>query len=516
MNALLSSPLGKAATAGALGLLWLTTAWRLGPLWSSRPEYAFGWAGPVLCAVLLWERWRSRPAPAPPAHSGWGWAGLFLCLGGLLWAKLLLEVAPILRPAAWALAGCMAGVLGSLAWLAGGGPWLRHLAFPLVLLLFFLPWPTRLEQWVMQHLVHFNVQWVIHTLGILGIPALARGNLLELEVGGVSVDEACSGIRSLQATLVAALFLGELGRLPAGRRLKLLGASLVVAMAANFLRTLGLAWLAARQGPAAVQSWHDPAGYGVLILNFLALLGLMHWLSTPRPVPPAVPMAGSREMPRLPGSAVWILGLSVLGSEVGMWAWFARQEKMTAPTTWRIEWPEQQPGFRRLPLGPHVQTMLGYDEGSMAAWTTAQGARIQAVWLRWKPSAWRPSMARAAMAQGHSPTVCLPAVGMELLREGPPVMIPARGQEWPCQNYLFDDRGRSVYVYVCLWRDRPDLVNYQVNKRAMLREIWRALRRGARPLRTEQRLIMASVHGARSEGEARAWLAAEWERWVKE
>jgi exosortase len=438
---------------------------------------------------------------------------LFLCLGGLVLAKLLLEVAPILRPAAWALAGCMAGVVGSLAWLAGGRPWLWHLAFPLVLLLFFLPWPTRVEQWVMQHLVHFNVQWVIHTLGILGIPALARGNLLELEVGGVGVDEACSGIRSLQATLVAALFLGELGRLPAGRRLKLLGASLAVAMATNFLRTLGLAWLAARHGPAAIQSWHDPAGYGVL--NFLVLLGLMRWLSASCPVP-AAPTYEGRVMPRLPGIAVWLVSLTVLASEAGIWAWFARHEKMAAPVTWRIEWPEQQPRFRRLPLGPHVQAMLGYNEGSMAAWTTPQGGRIQAVCLRWKPSAWRPSMAQAAMAQGHSPTVCLPAVGMQLLREGPPGVIHARGREWPCQTYLFDDRGRSVYVYVCLWRDRPDLVNYQVNKRAMLRELGRALRRGARPLRTEQRLIMASVHGARSEGEARAWLTAEWERWIKE
>ncbi|MCX8156509.1 MAG: exosortase/archaeosortase family protein [Verrucomicrobiae bacterium] len=515
MNAAVNSWAGPVAGWGVLVLLWITSAWRLGPLWSSRPEYAFGWAAPVVCGVLFWERWRRRPAPEPPGTKAWGWVALVLGLAGLVAGKVTLEVAPILRPAAWVLAGGMVAATLGVAWLAGGRLWVRHFAFPVWLLLVFLPWPTRLEQWVMSHLVQFNVAAVIHALGVLGIPALARGSVMEMETGLVGVDEACSGIRSLQATLVAALVLGELRRLPGWRRLQLLGGGLGVAVCTNFLRTLGLGWLAAREGAGLVEAWHDPAGYGVLGVNFLVLMALAHRLA--RGVAPEDTEPGSSRSGgfAVPGLALGVIGGVVCLSEIFIYGWFARAETGRAAVTWQMQWPTNAAGFRHVPLSPAAQQMLGYDEGTMAAWMTTEGMRVQAAYMRWKPSTWRPTMARASMAQGHSPTVCLPAVGMVLLREGPEVTLRAGGQGWPCQSYVFDDRGRSVYVYVCLWRDRQDGVNYQVDKRAMVREVLRAIRRGARPLNTEQRLIMASVHGARAEGEARQALAAEWERWLK-
>jgi hypothetical protein len=253
----------------------------------------------------------------------------------------------------------------------------------------------------------------------------------------------------------------------------------------------------------------------VLILNFVGLLWLARRLGKAAPVQNAPLQTAACGALRLCGRALWATACVVLATEAGLCAWFYRAERSAAPVTWRLEWPTQAAGFRPIALGAQVQAMLGYDEGRMAAWASPQGARVQAAYMRWKPSAWRPAMARAAMAQGHSPTVCLPAVGMVLLREGPNIRLAAAGREWPCQTYIFDDRGRSVYVYVCLWRDRPDVVNYQVDKRAMLREIARAIRCGARPLNTEQRLLMVSLHGARSEAEARAILAAELSGWVK-
>lgn len=516
MTAHLHSRVKVALGLSALALLWLTTTWRLGPLFSSRPEYAFGWAAPVLCGLLLWERWRCRPARQAPERGRWGWAMLMLFLAGLSLSKPALEVAPILRPVAWALAGCLAGTTLALTHLAGGRPWVKHFAFPVLLFLAFLPWPTRLEQSVMDVLTHWNVEGAIHTLGLLGIPALARGKVIELEQGLVGMDEACSGIRSLQATLVAALFLGELFRLTPGRRLRLLAAGALIALLTNFARTLALVGLASHRGPALLSEWHDPAGYSLLVINFLALWGVTRWLmhkpSAARPV--AAPAAASSDFPAS-WPALWSVAAVVLLAELALLAWFHRFEKAQPPVTWHIQWPVQAEGFRWLPLSSTIQSMLGYDEGSMAAWQRSDAVRVQAVCLRWKPSGWRPAMARAAQAQGHSPTICLPAVGMVLLREGPPIPVPIHGRPFPFQCYVFDDRGRSVYVFVCLWRDRPQLVNYQVNKRAMVNEVWRAIKQGARPLNTEQRLIMASLHGARSETAARAALAEEMAQWVQ-
>ncbi len=50
----------------------------------------------------------------------------------------------------------------------------------------------------------------VELLGWLGIPAMPHGNVIEVATGMVGIDEACSGIRSFQATLMISLFLGEL------------------------------------------------------------------------------------------------------------------------------------------------------------------------------------------------------------------------------------------------------------------------------------------------------------------
>ena len=66
-----------------------------------------------------------------------------------------------------------------------------------------------IEQPVIQGLTRLNTALTVEILGLLGIPAVPQGNVIELATGSVGIDEACSGIRSLQATLMISLFLGE-------------------------------------------------------------------------------------------------------------------------------------------------------------------------------------------------------------------------------------------------------------------------------------------------------------------
>src|ERR1035441_8222100 len=49
--------------AGVLSLLWAYAVYRLGTLWYSSTDYAYGWFVPLLCVALFWERWQHRPAP---------------------------------------------------------------------------------------------------------------------------------------------------------------------------------------------------------------------------------------------------------------------------------------------------------------------------------------------------------------------------------------------------------------------------------------------------------------------
>ena len=52
--------------------------------------------------------------------------------------------------------------------------------------------------------------WLYSITVKLTIPAVQHGNVIEVKIGLVGVDEACSGVRSLQATLMVSVFFGEL------------------------------------------------------------------------------------------------------------------------------------------------------------------------------------------------------------------------------------------------------------------------------------------------------------------
>src|SRR2546423_10427213 len=108
----------------------------------------------------------------------------------------------------------------------------------------------------------------VEVLGWFNIPALQRGNLIEVSTGVVGVDEACSGIRSFQSTLMAGLFLGELYLLRWRRRLLLLVGGVLLSFCLNVVRTLILTCHASTAGIAALEKWHDPAGMMIFLVSF--------------------------------------------------------------------------------------------------------------------------------------------------------------------------------------------------------------------------------------------------------
>ena len=47
---------GKRSVLVVFLVLWGYTVYRLGTLWHSNSDYAYGWFVPVLCLCLAWER----------------------------------------------------------------------------------------------------------------------------------------------------------------------------------------------------------------------------------------------------------------------------------------------------------------------------------------------------------------------------------------------------------------------------------------------------------------------------
>ena len=85
----------------------------------------------------------------------------------------------------------------------------------------------------------------IQILNVIGTLAVQHGNVIELSTGPVGIDDACTGVRSLQATFMVALFLGAFYRLTPLRRILLVVAGLLLAFVCNIGRTFLLCEVAA-------------------------------------------------------------------------------------------------------------------------------------------------------------------------------------------------------------------------------------------------------------------------------
>ena len=302
---------------------WLLLIHQLGAQWSVYAQYSYGWAVPVLCAYLFWQKLRAgeqvtsniehrtsniesgightgedtestpHPKPSPPAPlpsdgrgwrrtlpdrgregTGFSWLPLLLLLAcALLYAptRLVHEANPIWRLTSWLWTlEVIALTLGAL-YLLGGGRWLRRLAFPVAFFVVAVPWPTIAERTMVDTLTGLNVTATIELLTAFGIPALQHGNVIEISTGVVGVDEACSGIRSFQATLMISLFFGELYSLTALRRVLCVLLGFALSFIFNVGRTFLLTYVASNQGVPAIDKWHDPAGVTVLVWCFVAL-----------------------------------------------------------------------------------------------------------------------------------------------------------------------------------------------------------------------------------------------------
>ena len=267
----------------------------------------------------------------------------------------------------WLHAGALTLLSLALAAWSGGWRWMRHFAFPVGFLLLAVPWPSGPEQALVQTLMRSVAATASEALNVLGVPTVPRGNLISVRGQLVGVNEACSGIRSLQTVLMGALMLGELSRLSWPRRLALLAGGIAVALVANVFRSGLLVWIAAQSGVAALTKYHDAAGLIVLVAVFAGLLGIAKLLDPRRPSPP-VP-SGDRSGRRLPiGVAASILAW-LLMIELGTTAWYRAHERdRTLAPTWTVAPPVDAMDFHTLPVDDITRAMLRYDAAQSARW----------------------------------------------------------------------------------------------------------------------------------------------------
>jgi len=522
----LRSLLSPALLFATLGFLWFVLCQQLSFEWSSNERYAYGWFVPFFAAFLFWLRLEEkvdgrkakgavtdaeqrpgfqrdsraalrRPVDGSPISIFLLHTLAFLLLAALLPIRLFEVANPDWRPLSWTHALIVVGftllVIGiwnrpaeSPSAESGSKPdfhfnWpaVRHFAFPICFILVAVPWLTPIEAPLVQGLMRIVAAVATETLTLFGIPAQLEGNLIRVSNGVVGVSEACSGVRSLQTSLMIGLLFGELKRLNVARRVALVAVALTIALLANFGRTIFLVWIAATESLAAVEHWHDLAGYAIVGAVFLGTVASASALAKAKSVKEKGERDSSAATPRpvlgshFPPITFLLFALAFLFSiETSVSIWYRWHERgLVATRTWNVQWPESAPNFRELPVDAHTREMLRYDEGREVSWAVPDVVRPAE--FRAEPVStervgkailyffrWEPGTATVLRARAHRPDICLPAVGWR--QTGPPHLqaYPVGDDlSLPFQQFSFvhdESGGRPLYAetFFCLREDR--------------------------------------------------------------
>lgn len=410
--------------------LWANLCRHLSYEWSFNEQYNFGWFVPFFAAYLFWLRWENRPKPAPPpANHRWqAWIVVAVPALFLLLPVRLFDVAnPDWRVLGWAHTGMVATLTFLVLWSVGGKNWMTHFAFPVGFFFVAVPWLLTIEVPIVQGLMRLVAMIDVEALALCGIPAQIDGSLIRVSTGVVSINEACSGVRSLQTSLMIGLLFGELKRLSLPRRLVLVFVALAIALFANFGRAFFLVFVAARENVSAVDRWHDVAGYAIVAAVFLGSVAVAALLGRGRKTEKAKDESGKEgagtppfncpiPLSYLALALAWLLAI-----QIGVEAWYRSHERNLQPALkWTVAWPQSAPGFREILVADRVKGTLHFDREQAATWPVldpgggATPARCFLNFFRWEPGSSNILRARA-----HQPNVCLPNTGWRQIGDAP-------------------------------------------------------------------------------------------------
>jgi exosortase len=423
--------------------LWLILWRQLSGEWSVNDQYSYGWFVPFFAALLFWLRWEDRPKAVQLGArslelgdqrseiSGhrlvvggrWSVVGIAILALLLLFPVRLFEIAnPDWRPLSWLHAICVVTITLIFLWSVGGVPWLRHFAFPVLFTLVAVPWISLIEMPIIEGLMRIIAAVATETANLLGIPAQVQGNLIQVRTGLIGVNEACSGVGSLQTSLMIGLLFGELKRLSIFRRVALVAGAIAIALIANFSRAVFLVWLGAGEGISAINRWHDVAGYAIVAAVFLGtmLLATLLGRNSSRLSVNGYQTTKNKEQitdnatatrglwPALLFSAVvWLVAVEFAAA-----GWYRAHEKnLIGAQRWNLQLPQSAAAFREIAIDPEIKGALRFDYGREATWREPggpDGGDLTCLLFFFR---WQPGTSTILRARAHRPDICLPSAG---------------------------------------------------------------------------------------------------------
>lgn len=234
--------------------------------WANDEDVGHGFFVPLVFGYIVWGR-RERLMALEWKPAWWGLAlmawGFLQAYIGLLGAELFLQRTAFLIS--------FVGLLLVL----GGTALVKELTFPLLLLPFMIPIPTVIYNQITFPLQLFASRVAESLLGLINIPVLREGNVLELASQKLSVAEACSGIRSLLSLSFLALVYAYFFDKKPWMRVALFLGVLPIAIAANAGRVTITGILSEHDTELAKGVFHEMEGFVIFAIAF-AMIFVLH------------------------------------------------------------------------------------------------------------------------------------------------------------------------------------------------------------------------------------------------
>lgn len=282
-----NSTLGYGATSSLFN--WLYVAYSAGGRDFAGSEDSFRFAVPFAVALMLWMK---RSEIAALRLEPW-WPALTLVVFGLM----VHVVGYVVQQPRISVVGLIAGLYG-ITGLVWGYPWMKVSFLPFTIFVFAIPLGSLAEPitFRLRLLVTQLVELICHN--ILAIDVVRDGTMLKDPTGRYQyeVAAACSGVKSLIATIALAVVLAFISLRGFWRRVLMIVSAFPLAILGNLVRMLSIVIAAEIGGQAAGAAVHDGGPMGIYSLMpyvpaFIGLLILERYLDD-RPRQPRPPETG--------------------------------------------------------------------------------------------------------------------------------------------------------------------------------------------------------------------------------
>lgn len=265
-----------------IGMVLIWSYWSpivfLAERWWNDPDYTYGFLVPLFSGYLLWHRRDMIPA----IRLDGSWWGLVLIglAAGMRWggAYMFLNL-----PDPASLVPCLAGVT-----LVIGGWAALHWSWPAIFFLgFMVPVPGNIAGILSHPLQRIGAIVSTAIIQTLGIPSVARGNVIVLPETELGVAEACNGLPMMMLFFAVCFGAVFLSNRRSYEKLIIVAAAAPIAVMANVIRITATAVLYQTGGvDLGNKFFHDLAGWFMMPLAVVLLWTLLwildHALVTPQ------------------------------------------------------------------------------------------------------------------------------------------------------------------------------------------------------------------------------------------